>query len=488
MKLIKIIVLLVILLFSVTASFADQIDHQPLRKEAQKAYADGNWKDAYNLFRKLCLEIDNDPRKVGSDLTQAWQCLRQLNRLDELDAFREQVIEKHIRNWRLLQAAARSYIQNNHWGYIIAGEFQRGDHRGGGKYVNAIQRDRVRALQLMKQGLDLSVDETSKSEVAHFYLEFAGFFVQYRGYRQAWRLQYLTDLSRLPDYEPGYGYEYDRRLQGAPVDARGRPIMHQLPESFEASTSDGQRWRYLQWAAVQLDHRLGNQVKYDFASFLHQQFGVQTLREYGDFFTGRRPVSEDDPAKDQSGPYEVHTLKSDETIAKLAAGVRRFQLAPEFNYIRLLNEIVQHPQNGYSDRATRFLAQIYENRRQYDRAVEYWQMYKRYRKSEATQQIDQIIKNWGVFEPGSVQPAGRQPIVEYRFRNGKRVNFKAYRIRVQRLLQDVKTYIRSNPPRLDRNKLNLNNIGWQLVHENQNAYVAEKVVDWQLEIKPDARH
>ena len=244
MKLIKIIVLLVILLFSVTLSFADPMDHQPLRKEAQKAYADGNWKDAYTLFRKLCLEVENDPRKVGSDLTQAWQCLRQLNRLDELDAFREQVVEKHIRNWRLLQAAARSYIQNTHAGYMIAGEFQRGGHRGGGKYVNAIQRDRVRALQLMKQGLDLSVDETSKSEVAYFYLEFARFFRQYRGYHQAWRLQYLTDLSRLPDYEPGYGYEYDRRLQGAPVDAQGRPLMHQLPESFDDSASDGERWRY----------------------------------------------------------------------------------------------------------------------------------------------------------------------------------------------------------------------------------------------------
>lgn len=488
MKRVKIIVFAVILLLLATPSFADNMNHQPLRKEAQKLYADGNWKDAYHLFRKLCLEIENDPRQVGSDLTQAWQCLRQLNRVAELDAFREQVIERHIHNWRLLQAAARSYIQNIHWGYMIAGEFQRGDHRGGGKYVNAIQRDRVRALQLMKQGLDLSDNETSKPEVAYFYLEFARFFLQYRGYHQAWRLQYLTDISRLPDYEPGYGYEYERRLQGAPVDAQGQPVMHHLPESFDTASSDGERWRYLLWAAVQLDQRLRNQVKYEFASFLHQQFGVQTLREYGDFFIGRRPVSEDDPDKDESGPYEVHTLKNDETIAKLAVGVRRFQLAPEFNYIGLLNEIVVHPQNGYADQATRSLAQIYENRRQYDRAVEYWQKYKHYHEAEASRHIDQITKNWGMFEPGSAQPAGRQPIVEYRFRNGERVNFKAYRIRVQRLLQDVKSYIRSNPARLDRNKLNLNNIGWQLVHNNQRAYIGEKVADWQMDLQPDARH
>ncbi len=33
------------------------------------------------------------------------QCLRNLNRLSELDIFREAVIDKHFDNWRLLQAA-----------------------------------------------------------------------------------------------------------------------------------------------------------------------------------------------------------------------------------------------------------------------------------------------------------------------------------------------------------------------------------------------
>ena len=46
-----------------------------------------------------------------------------------------------------------SYNQNNHWGYMVAGEFHRGSHRGGGKYVNALQRDRVRAMQLMNRAL-----------------------------------------------------------------------------------------------------------------------------------------------------------------------------------------------------------------------------------------------------------------------------------------------------------------------------------------------
>ena len=62
---------------------------------------------------------------------------------------------------------------------MIAGEFERGKHRGGGKFVNAIQRDRVRALQLMNQALKLTARESARSEVANFYLEFAHFFVKF---------------------------------------------------------------------------------------------------------------------------------------------------------------------------------------------------------------------------------------------------------------------------------------------------------------------
>ena len=138
-------ILMMTFLLSTASGWAADGTHQQIRKEANRAYADGNWKDALELYQRLCLEIKNDPKMVGKDFTQAWQCLRRLNRLNELDAFREKVIHRHADNWRLLLDAARSYSQNTHWGYMVAGEFHRGHHRGGGKYVNSIARDRVRA-------------------------------------------------------------------------------------------------------------------------------------------------------------------------------------------------------------------------------------------------------------------------------------------------------------------------------------------------------
>ena len=47
------------------------------------------------------------------------------------------------------------------------------------------------------------------------------------------------------------------------------------------------------------------------------------------------------------------------------------------------------------------------------------------------------------------QPAGKQPTVDFRFRNGTKVSFEAHAIKVDKLLDDVKAYLNSNPGRLD---------------------------------------
>jgi len=485
----KILCFSIAALFVLTASaWATDTTLQQVSRKAHDAYTNGNWQDAFEQYRKLTLELANDSKMVGKDFTRAWQCLRQLNRLHELDEYREATIERHADNWRLLLAAARSYSQNNHWGYMVAGEFQRGHHRGGGKYVNAIARDRVRALQLMQQAMTPAEADSAKSEVAQFYLEFARIIQQYRGTSQAWRLQYLTDLTRLPDYEPGWGYEYDPRNLGAPVDDRGQPVFHLLPESLETAASDGERWRWLNARAVTLDPNLKNHVDYIWATFLLQQFGVQTLAEYSAFFGRGGPSDKEDETKDQSSPYEVHTLTDHETIARLAIGVRRFDLPPEYNYILMFKAMIDDPGGGYAGNAARTLAQIYENRRQYERAVKFWEVYRAHDPSAARQHIDQITHAWGTFEPGGVQPAGTNPTADYRFRNGSAVTFSAYRIRVSRLLEDVKAYIRSEPRRLDWQNINLNNIGWRLVHENQTKYIGQRVAEWQLDLDPATGH
>lgn len=437
-----------------------------LRKTAQKEFDQGNFKDALVKWEKLCQDPGTDPGKVGDDLRHAVECLSRLHRDSEIDSLVENTVKVHKDNRRLLWAAAKTHVESGkRYGFIVGGEFYRGDRRGGGKYASSAERDRARAIQLMVSAMNITGDEKEKSDRANMFLSFADILMTNRRGHRAWRLQYLTDLTALPDYEEGYGY-WDGP-KGAPVDAGGNPVFHKLPDSWKNAASDGERWRWLLVQAMETDHGYRNAALSRFAAFLHNRFGVHTLahmRQWGYAF-------EDQQGK-ASGTYAIHTLADDETIAHLAVGVRRFKLPGEFNFIRIFKEINEH----------HTLARIYENRRQYGKAAEF------YKRVGAKDKVRQITGNWGVFEPVSSQPAGRGATIDYRFRNGKKVRFEAYAINERRLLDDVKTYIKSSPRKFDYNKYDIRNIGYRILHQNQSKYVGEKAAEWTLKLSPRPNH
>ena len=114
-----------------------------------------------------------------------------------------------------------------------------------------------------------------------------------------------------------------------------------IPETFQSATSDGERWRWLLKNAALLNPDLQSHVSHTLATFLHGQFGVQTLSAYGHFFARSTPAADRDALKEELRPYEVHTLSDSETLARLAVGAKRFKLPDEFNYIRLFKQILQ---------------------------------------------------------------------------------------------------------------------------------------------------
>lgn len=459
----------------------------PNRQTFQKMFQDGNYKEAYEGFRGLALDPKGDVRQAGEDLRMAVQCLQQLNRVDETDAMIEAAVAIHKNNWRLLWAAARQYMELPHHGFLIAGKFQRGDHRGGGQVVNASDRDRVRALQLMAQALPLAKQEPNHAEVGDFLLSLADILLNNNGFAESWRLQYLTNLDQLPDYEPGWGSW--RESPGAPVDTDGKPVYHRVPKSFESAETDGQRWRWALEQAVEFHPQLADQVTLQRAEFLWNQFGVQTMASFGWAF-GR--AATDDSKEDESGTYALHTLGENETIARLATGIKRFELPDEWNFIKLYQQVADKAQSGQRLQALEQLARIFENRRQYPRAAEYWRrvidVSPQEQQEHYRQQLGQIVGNWGRFEPVQSGPAGEKAEVEYRFRNGKSVECTAHEIKVERLLEDVKAYIKSRPQQLDWDQLNLENVGYRIVEQNQQKYLGEQVAAWKLDLEPREKH
>ena len=187
-----------------------------------------------------------------------------------------------------------------------------------------------------------------------------------RATNDSWRLQSLTPLDVLADYDD----ESLRLLAaasrpGAPVEPDGTPVYYRVPESFEKAKNDGERWRWALAQAAEADPGLLNTTRLELAGFLLSQFGTQTMRGIA---VRRRSA---DGRAEASGPYALDTLKDDETIARLATGIKRFKLPDEFNPIKIYQTIADDPKTGKDEEALNGLATIFENRRQLDRAAQY---------------------------------------------------------------------------------------------------------------------
>lgn len=469
---------------------ADRPPEPPTRQQADALFQDGNWQEAYDAYAALALDPQQNPQSVPHFLERGVQCLQQLGRISEFDAFVEKAVAAHPDNWHVMASAAGQYSAADRWysyGYIIAGQFVRGPHRGGrGRVVNSLERDRVRALQLQMRAIELA-DE--KADSATLWMTLASYLLSEGTghWRGGWQLQYLTDLDTLPDYEEGYGWYAGRQdLRGAPVNPDGTPVFHYLPKSWEEAQSDGERWRWALAEAMRLNPGVASTVQLNYADFLRSQFGVQTM-QYGGFWP-RFGADGDEGRKDETGPYALHTLGEDETIARLASGIKRFKLPDEFNYIAIYKMLTEEMGN-VRDQALYRLAEIFENRRQYEKAAEWWRRSIELRAEDwKRDRLNQIVGNWGEFEPIMTQPAGKGATVDFRFRNARRVQFTAHAIMIEHLLADVKAYLRSRPRTLEWQNMQVEDIGYRLVQQNQQEYIGEKVAEWGLDLEPRPGH
>ncbi len=370
------------------------------RQAADDAFEKGNFKDALPIYQALAMSPNDDPAKIPHDLTRALACLQTLNRTEEVDDLREKVVALQPHNWRLLQEAAKDlYSSYNDFGFIIAGKFHRGEDRGDiGGAVNAVQRDWVRALQLMRQVMPDADKDPDIAARSAFYTDLAAMVLEYNG-EETWKLQTLTDLSKLPAYEKFEWRPEWLPSSGAPVNEDGSPVFHSLPKSWDDAATDGQRWR---WCVAQVTALTPSAGELIFAKYLHDQLDVQSLAEYGSYdrdVVG--PRFDDQVRNDASGDFAVRTLGDDETIARLASGTKRFKLPEEYNFIHLFQKIAKSGNGRDAEAAINALAEIYENRRQFDRAADYWkkglEMFGSFEDSRKAR-LNQILGNWAEFE------------------------------------------------------------------------------------------
>lgn len=456
----------------------------------QKMFDEGNFAEAYEVMQRALEKRDVAGDEAARTLSKATQCLQRLNRVEELDALLNQTIEVAADDWRLLAEVADQFRNTEHIGRMVDGEFKRGRGRGRAEILNSYRRDMVRAMQLYDRAVEAATEQNERKQAAGVLFEMARSLHQLHS-GQLWRLQSLTDLQELPDYEQGWWYQ--RGNQSAPVDPEGNPVLYKEPADWQSATNDGERWRWLLAEAVRTDGKFRADELRLRAEFSASQFGTETLRS-----GGWLPHPQlDDNGQEKSGILSLHTLADDETVARLASGVKRFKLPAEHHYLALNNSLLEvYQQQAYASGAAgaaESLAQIYLNRRQFPQAAKYYRQVLESTptnsvRKRAQQQLDQITKPWGQFLNETTQPAGQGVEVAFRFRNAESVELSAQTIDVQRLLADIKAYLKSNPSKIDGNRVNLNNLGYQILHQDREKYLGEQVASWKQELDPAELH
>lgn len=449
------------------------------RAGAGAALARGDYAQALAAFSALVLRPAVD-ENVGQDFKKALECLERLNRSGDIDSFRDKAMGAHPGNWRLAVAAADSLRETPSFGHMIDGQFHRGYPRVWNvRLVDAGERDRARALGWLEKALGAAEKET-RPVAGDFYRALADTLYSRREGAGAWRLGALTSTTEWPDYDD---YGGGTSAAGAPVDRAGQPVFHRAPSGWTTARSDGERWRWALAAWARADAARAPESRRRYADFLSQQFGVETLQSFG-WFWGRVTVDE----SSSTALWQLDGLGEDETLARLATGVKRFKLPPEHNFIAIYKSL----------EAFRELAQIFENRRQYELAAHYWRLSMGAAADvpapdappthdEAREHLRQILGRWGTFADEEA-PAGRPTSVAFRFRNATSVRFEAHALDVNRLIADVKAHLRSDPGDWDWSKMRLNDIGQRIVWEGQEKYRGRRVASWTVPLTPRPGH
>ena len=464
-------------------------DVSALRKQRDKLATRGLWRDAVTFYQEKLRPVSD--KDSGLDLNHAVEALQQLNAWVEFDGLVEGAVTDHPENPRLLMAAAQNYNNVPHAGRLSAGDFRRdqqaqfGGFRpmirpggaGGpaavpeasaGAVVNTTYRDHIRALQLLRQAVPKAKDDTESAAVCE---ALAGVF----GAEEPWKHQTLTPIETLPEWgDPGP----EGGTEGAPW-AKDGPVLYQIPASWDAAKSDGERWRFALAEEVRLKPVKAVDVTLTLARFSQSQFGTETLASYG-WWQQQDP----DSAK---GILEMDTLAEDECLAKTSDGVRRFKLPADQHFIALYRSILDQ-----SAEAGDALVQVFLNRHQFDKAREVLE--KNIAKHGPGDNdsrkllLKQITGNWGRFECAETTPAGVKPKLPLVFRNASNITLTAAPVDMEAVLKDSIDYLKSNPAELQWERTSPSQIASRLIQQKASKFIGKPATTWQWQLTPRDKH
>ncbi|MBR2364040.1 MAG: hypothetical protein IKA79_02450, partial [Lentisphaeria bacterium] len=364
-------------------------------KEIRKLYYSRNYKEAallsYNTLKKMAK--DSDEVLAGEIYRFGDVSYACLGKYGEQSSLQDFVMKNFPENLSVLENLNNGFS----FGYILDGKLVRGYPRGvRAKSVNLQEYDRIRLLQHLYKAKK-KFDHSDPAARGKYYAALTLFLAKERG--ETWKNQNLTSLTSVPDYNKISSYSYSP----PPVDKNGDPLLYKVPSSFESAANDGERLRYC-WEMMKKapeNSAVYKQAFRDFANFLYKEFDFSFL---------------DDQLKNEYYNYEeniekIRSLKENESICRLASGVKKITLPEEYNYIRLFREAGEDV----------LLARIFTSRLQLDKAVEHYKkaLKKSPKNKDILKEIKNITGNHAMLLPVKMSVEGEKAEVKLIYRNGE---------------------------------------------------------------------
>ncbi|MDP4995341.1 MAG: MG2 domain-containing protein [Akkermansiaceae bacterium] len=459
----------------VAAVFAAEPDG--MRKQAEKLETDGNWQEAYELRVKLLREVDDE--LSGKDLEKAVGSQNQLGKQEHFDALMAELTEAKKGNAIFMQTAGSAFLNIQSWGRLLDNEFQRGNN-GSGDFRNVHEQDRLRALQCYMQAWEV-MEKGGAAEVQLLDNIQMALLLSRMGSGYVWRLFQLTDLAAVPDYTEQIDVITS---EGAPAGKDGEPVWLDVPEGWAAAKSDGERWRWLAAEISRIDAQAGLNEDLEWLNFCRQHYGVETLANYSWW--------SDPEVEERDGLLKASTLKEGESIARLANGVKRFELREDHQYIPGYHKLMRAGKGSPSWQAGDVLVEIFLNRNQRAAAVtaleEVIELHGDGGGGSRVKKLKQIRGNWSEFGRTGVYHAGDAVEVPYKFRNAGEVKLSLTAVKEELVMADIIKYLEGNPQQIDYEKVSFARLGSRLISENRQRYFGDELRAWTEKLSPKEGH
>ncbi|MCL1856622.1 MAG: MG2 domain-containing protein [Kiritimatiellaeota bacterium] len=174
-------------------------------------------------------------------------------------------------------------------------------------------------------------------------------------------------------------------------------------------------------------------------------------------------------------------MSDDETIARLATGIKRFALPEDYNFMRHYAKT--------QDNAPSHLAEQYANRRQFEKAAAVWRdmVAKQPSVSWYRDRLDAIVAPQVRMEATRMQGVAGNAVFEITYRNATNVAFSVRALDVEAMIGDFQKLVESNPEEIPWWKQNLSFEQW-MTEGNGAEYLGEEVVAWEQAVVPREGH